>query len=90
MTDTGFMGLGNMGAPMATHIVESNHELTVYDIDSDAVNRLTAVGATAAEAGSDAVAGADVVFLSLPRSPSLKQRSTRPLPRSTTGQFWST
>jgi 3-hydroxyisobutyrate dehydrogenase len=35
----GFIGIGNMGWPMASHIAEAGHELTVYDVDSAKAKR---------------------------------------------------
>lgn len=67
MTDIGFVGLGNMGGPMATHLIGSGYDLTAFDIDPTARDRLADAGATAATDGTGAVKGADVVFLSLPR-----------------------
>jgi 2-hydroxy-3-oxopropionate reductase len=44
----GFIGLGVMGAPMSTRLLERGHALVVHDRDPAAVRRLTAAGATAA------------------------------------------
>ncbi|MCB2066810.1 MAG: NAD(P)-dependent oxidoreductase [Erythrobacter sp.] len=62
----GFLGLGRMGAPMATNLLAQVGRLLVHDISPDAVAALVAKGATAA--GSAAALGetCDVVFTSLP------------------------
>jgi 3-hydroxyisobutyrate dehydrogenase len=44
----GFIGLGNMGAPMASNLLKAGHELTVFDLVTDAVDRAVSEGATAA------------------------------------------
>ena len=44
----GFIGVGVMGGPMAQRLVRAGHHLIVYDIDSRAVQPLTAAGARAA------------------------------------------
>ncbi|QHI98317.1 NAD-binding protein [Xylophilus rhododendri] len=62
----GFVGLGNMGGPMAARLVAAGYTLHVYDRDQKAVDAVVAKGATA-QASARAVADAsDVVFLSLP------------------------
>jgi 3-hydroxyisobutyrate dehydrogenase-like beta-hydroxyacid dehydrogenase len=66
MPEIGFIGLGNMGGPMATHLVEDGVDVTVFDLDSAAVEALTAVGAMAANDAPSLAVGSDVVFLSLP------------------------
>jgi len=56
MTDTvGFIGLGNMGGPMALNLVKAGFELVVYDINPARVAPLVAAGATV-EASAEAVA----------------------------------
>jgi len=66
MVAVGFIGLGNMGAPMAEHVLADGHDLTVYDIDPDARARLDEVGATVGENAADVAAASEVTFLSLP------------------------
>ncbi len=69
MTTIGFVGLGRMGAPMAARLVGHVDEVLVHDISADAVARLAALGAEAA--GSAAALGerCDIVFMSLPMPP---------------------
>ena len=56
MTGTvGFIGLGNMGGPMALNLVKAGFELVVYDINPARVAPLVAAGATV-EASAEAVA----------------------------------
>lgn len=55
----GFIGLGNMGAPMASNLLKAGHELTVFDLVPEAVEKACAEGATAADSIA-AVAGGDV------------------------------
>ena len=43
--DIGFIGLGNMGAPMARRLIEAGHKLVVYDTRNDAVAPFVALGA---------------------------------------------
>nr|WP_117595587.1 NAD(P)-dependent oxidoreductase [Haloprofundus halophilus] len=65
MVAVGVVGLGQMGGPIAEHLV-AEHSVTAFDLDRSAVERLEAHGATPADTAADAAAGADVVFLSLP------------------------
>ena len=48
----GFIGLGQMGGPMAKHLVEAGHALSVYDTDPAAMRVLTDMGASAAGSAS--------------------------------------
>jgi 3-hydroxyisobutyrate dehydrogenase len=66
MVAVGFVGLGNMGAPMAEHVLEAGHELTVYDIDEAATARLVEAGATAGDDPGGVAARSEVTVLSLP------------------------
>ena len=64
----GFIGLGNMGRPMATRLIEAGHELSVYDQRGEAVERLTGLGARAGASPAAVAAESEAVFLSLPDS----------------------
>jgi 3-hydroxyisobutyrate dehydrogenase-like beta-hydroxyacid dehydrogenase len=73
MTTVGFLGLGRMGAPMASRLVGHVEKLLVHDVSANAVAALTAKGAEAA--GSTAALGAkcDIVLLSLPTPPIVRE-----------------
>jgi len=69
----GFIGLGIMGAPMATNLLKAGHELVVYDIAEANIQKLRARGASAASS-SRAVAGqAGLVITMLPNSPHVRE-----------------
>ena len=68
MSSIAFIGLGNMGAPMALNLVKAGHSLKVYDLAPAAVKTLTDAGAKAAASAADAVQGAEVVISMLPAS----------------------
>lgn len=54
-----FIGLGNMGAPMARNLLKAGHaQLSVFDLNAQAVQSLVEAGATAAASPKEAVAGA--------------------------------
>ena len=62
MAHVGFIGLGNMGSPMATNILKAGHELTVFDLSVTACEALVALGAKRAQSAADAAIGADYVI----------------------------
>jgi 3-hydroxyisobutyrate dehydrogenase len=66
MARIGFIGLGNMGAPMALNLVRAGHALTVFDLTPDRTGRLVAEGARAAETPQAVAEEAEVIFTMLP------------------------
>ncbi len=62
----GFIGLGNMGAPMARNLLKAGHTLSVFDLNAEAVQSLVEAGATAAASPKVAVTDADYVITMLP------------------------
>ncbi|SAI01988.1 3-hydroxyisobutyrate dehydrogenase [Bordetella ansorpii] len=68
MSSIAFIGLGNMGAPMAQNLIKAGHALTVFDLVPAAVRTLTDAGARAAGSAAEAVAGAEIVITMLPAS----------------------
>jgi len=63
-----FIGLGNMGTPMASRLVDAGSAVRGFDLAEAARERLTAAGGTAVTSAVEAVDGADVVILMLPNS----------------------
>lgn len=61
-----FIGLGNMGGPMAANLLKAGFEVQVFDLLSENVERLTAQGATSADTAAKAAEGAEVVVSMLP------------------------
>lgn len=61
----GFVGLGNMGAPMAMRLIDAGYELVVCDSNEAAAARLTAVGATRMATPAQVADRVETVFLSL-------------------------
>jgi len=68
MSTIAFIGLGNMGGPMAQNLIKAGHTLRVFDLVPAAVQLLVKDGAYAASSAKDAVAGVDVVISMLPAS----------------------
>jgi 3-hydroxyisobutyrate dehydrogenase-like beta-hydroxyacid dehydrogenase len=61
----GFIGLGNMGQPMARNLRAAGHELAVYNRSRDKAESLRQQGARVADSPADAARGAEVVFTML-------------------------
>ncbi len=61
-----FIGLGNMGGPMAANLLKAGHALTVFDLDRGAVEAAVHAGAATAASPREAAAGARVVITMLP------------------------
>lgn len=61
-----FIGLGNMGAPMAENLIKAGYKLSVYDLSEAALNRLQNAGARVADSPKDAAREAQVVITMLP------------------------
>src|SRR5437899_3065542 len=72
MATIGFIGLGNMGAPMAANLVKSGHHVTGFDLVSKAVDSLAGKGGTAAASAAAAAAAAEIVVTMLPAGPQVR------------------
>jgi 3-hydroxyisobutyrate dehydrogenase len=66
MANVGFIGLGNMGLPMAKNLIEADHSLCVFDLNKDACEKLAALGAEVAETVNDCAEGVDLLVSMLP------------------------
>ena len=65
----GFIGVGTMGKPMATNLVKAGHQLTVFDVNPQALEELAQLGAEPAGSAAAAVAGSEVAITMVPSSP---------------------
>jgi 3-hydroxyisobutyrate dehydrogenase len=66
MSNVAFIGLGNMGGPMAVNLVKAGHSVTVFDLSAAACEQLREAGAAVADSAAAAVAGVDYVISMLP------------------------
>ena len=66
MSSIGFIGLGNMGMPMAKNLVAAGHHVTGFDLSQAALTELAAAGGHVAQTAGQAVAAAEVVVSMLP------------------------
>jgi 3-hydroxyisobutyrate dehydrogenase-like beta-hydroxyacid dehydrogenase len=64
--EIGFIGLGNMGLPMARRLIQENHAVTAFDTNSDALDRVVALGARAAASPREVADRVATVMASLP------------------------
>jgi 3-hydroxyisobutyrate dehydrogenase-like beta-hydroxyacid dehydrogenase len=62
----GFIGLGNMGAPIAGRLLEKCGRLTVFDTRRSASDALVAKGAVRIDSAADIAANVEITFMSLP------------------------
>jgi 3-hydroxyisobutyrate dehydrogenase len=62
----GFIGLGNMGLPMASNLIKAGHSLAVFDLNAKAVDTLVALGAYAAATPKAAATDVEFVITMLP------------------------
>jgi len=69
MTSIGFIGLGNMGGPMARNLLKAGHALKVFDIAGAAVDALVKEGAAGAASPAEAAADVEAVVTMLPAGP---------------------
>ena len=72
MTKVGFIGLGNMGGPMAANLAKAGHDVTATDLSIGAIDRAVDAGCQRGETVAATVAEADVVVTMLPAGPHVK------------------
>jgi 3-hydroxyisobutyrate dehydrogenase len=73
MTSIGFIGLGNMGGPMAANLLKAKLDLTGYDVSAAALEVFVSQGGKRADGIADAAAGKDVIITMLPAGPHVRQ-----------------
>jgi 3-hydroxyisobutyrate dehydrogenase len=66
MARIGFVGLGNMGGPMARNLAKAGHAVAVFDLVPGLVARCVEAGCAASGSAAEAARGADAVFTMLP------------------------
>jgi 3-hydroxyisobutyrate dehydrogenase len=68
----GFIGLGNIGGPMAMRVVKGGHQTTVFDIRRDAAAPHLAAGAVWADSPAALAAQSEVILVSVPGPPEVE------------------
>jgi 3-hydroxyisobutyrate dehydrogenase len=73
MATIGFIGLGNMGLPMAQNLVKSGHAVSGFDLSEYAAERLAVGGGTRANSVLDACTDAEIVITMLPAGEQVRE-----------------
>ena len=66
MAEIGFIGLGNMGLPMAANLVKAGHKVSGFDTVAEAIGKAKDAGIEIAASAAEAAAGRDIVITMLP------------------------
>ena len=69
----GFIGLGNMGGPMAQNLLKAGHEVIGFDVAKAALDALAKGGGRAAPTAAAAANGAEIVLTMLPAGPQVRE-----------------
>lgn len=72
MAKIAFIGLGNMGCPMAINLSQAGHEVTVFDLLETSMDNVVEKGAHKASSAKDAVAGKEIIISMLPAGKHVK------------------
>ena len=72
MSSIAFIGLGNMGGPMAANLIKAGHTVTGFDLGPAALEAFVAAGGHKAASAAEALAGADFVVTMLPAGPQVR------------------
>ena len=75
---TGFIGVGNMGNPMAGNVVKAGFPMTVFDTNPKAMENLVQAGARRAGSAREVVEQSEIVLTSLPASPDVEASYLEP------------
>ena len=66
MARIGFVGVGNMGGPMARNLIKAGHQVTAFDLVPAALDGVVQAGAVGASSAAETARGADFVITMLP------------------------
>src|SRR3954468_15420349 len=87
MTSIAFIGLGNMGGPMAANLVKAGHKVTAFDLVEASRKQARSDGAGIADSAAGAVKGAEVVVTMLPAGKHVLSVWTEILPAMSEGSL---
>ena len=74
----GFVGVGRMGGPMSSRLLDAGYQLVVFDTNPEATAPLAARGVRVAGSAAEVASAASIVFLSLPTPPVLQSVAIAP------------
>ena len=69
----GFIGLGNMGMPMAEQLIKAGHSVQAFDLSEALQKKAAEIGAIVTQSVEETVKGAEVVITMLPAGPHVRQ-----------------
>lgn len=72
MATIGFIGVGNMGGPMARNLLKAGHALKAFDLSETLLEAVKSAGAEIAGSAAEAASGVDVLVTMLPAGPQVK------------------
>ena len=72
MTKIAFIGLGNMGLPMALNLLKADYAIKAFDLNTEAVGKAVDAGAVGMSSIADAVSGVDVIITMLPHDAAVR------------------
>lgn len=78
MARIGFIGLGNMGLPMARNLVRAGHQVEGYDLDRGRMDQLAQAGGAISESLRSVAARADAIITMLPSGQEVREIYTGP------------
>jgi 3-hydroxyisobutyrate dehydrogenase len=73
MARIGFIGLGNMGLPMAQNLIKAGHSVNGFDVSAEALDKLTSAGGVAVSSVAAAGISAEVVITMLPAGKEVRE-----------------
>jgi 3-hydroxyisobutyrate dehydrogenase len=73
MATIGFVGLGNMGGPMAANLIKAGHHLQVFDLSPAATAKLAEAGASVVSIAGEVAGGAEAIITMLPAGPQVRE-----------------
>ena len=72
MTELGFIGLGIMGKPMASHLVTAGHIVHVCDLAEESVKHLCSLGGKVCSCSREIAQRSDIIFIMVPDTPDVE------------------
>ena len=73
MARIGFIGLGNMGLPMAANLVKAGHQVTGFDVEAPLAAKLAGLGGAAADTIAAACSGTEAIIIMLPAGQQVRE-----------------
>jgi len=86
--DIGIIGLGQMGSGISANLVKAGYNITGYDLRTESLSKLVALGGKSAEGAKDIVAKCDVVLTCVEGKDSIKLADEVLIPNARSGQIF--